>query len=160
MKMETINKMNKKYHTIEDINLDLKKYLPRINSEFDLKFVWLSTNLTAIVGKNFALIIALDHFYADLWYAIRIKNEIVILDCDTYLSMRFDKDDIKGPFLEENVAGASIINDLKIIDNGIPNKWADLLNGDTEWLKDLKKSGQYNKIRLVKDEMDILERYL
>jgi hypothetical protein len=141
------------------INDDISKYMDKINEQYKMKYVKISQLKTAIIGKGFALIIAIDRFDASVSYLSKSDDKIMILLCDNYFAERYDENDRNGLLLGSG-AEVSVINNLKIIDSGLSNKWREVLNGETDWLDNYNKSKWYAVGRLTPDEMKIIKEYI
>lgn len=121
------------------INDDVPMYMKKICEKYHLVCVKISSIKTALVGKKFALIIAIDRFDASVYYLHMEGKEIKIYFCDFYFGQKYDADD-RGNLLEGKGAEIEVRNNLIIIASGLLNKWGNVLSGEKEWLEDYKKS--------------------
>mgnify|MGYP001104582246 CR=1 FL=1 len=121
------------------INDDVPMYMKKICDKYNLACVKVSSIKTALVGGEFALIIALDRFDASVYYLHMEGKEIKIYFCDFYFTQRYDAED-RVNLLAGKGAEIEVRNNLIIIANGLFNKWGNVLSGEKEWLEDYKKS--------------------
>ncbi len=141
------------------INDNIKIYLKDIILDYNMKVVKISPLKTALIKDNFALIISIDRFAADVSFVRRIDNKLEVLPCDSFFAEKFSKEDRKD-LLEGSCAKNIIINDLIIINNGLRSKWSNVLNGDTTWIADYKRSKWYDTYSLRPSENDILDNLI
>ena len=144
----------------EKINDNIKIYLKEIIDKYNMKVAKINNLATALISKNFALVITLDRFDANVSYVLRAKNnELVILLCDNYFAERYDKDDRKN-LIAGDGAEIYIKNSLSVINNGLINKWSDVLEGKYDWIDKFKKSRWYAVKRPNDIEREIISKYI
>ena len=142
------------------INDRVPYYLKDIAERFNIKFVKVDSLCTAAVGKDFIILIFIDRFYVDVSYIRRDKNnQLVVFEAGNYFAEYFDQEDRKN-LLIENHAADIIINELKVINHGLISKWSNVLEGDTKWLKNYRKSEWFDTRRLSQEEENILGKYI
>lgn len=142
------------------INDDIPKYLKDIASQYNMKFVKVSSLKTALVGKDFIILIFIDRFSANVSYIMREdKSELVLFQCDNYFAERYDQEDRRNLVLE-NGAESLVVNNLIVINNGLISKWNNVLKGDIDWLEEYKKSEWFEKINLDQVEEEKLSQYI
>lgn len=141
------------------INDNIPQYMDNICKKYKMKTVKISRLKTAIIGRDFALVLFIDRFDVDISYLYRENEKLVALLCDNYFAEKYDKQD-RINLLTGTGAEILVINDLIIIANGMLNKWYYVLEGKKEWIDDFKKSKWFAYGSISKDEYRILEKYI
>ncbi|MBQ7065581.1 MAG: hypothetical protein IJN92_02060 [Lachnospiraceae bacterium] len=138
------------------INDDLPLYMKYICDKYELVCTKISPLKTALIGKGFALIIAIDRFDAKVIYFYKENNEEKVFLCDNYFAEKYDSND-RINLLEEGECENIIRNNLIIIANGLMNKWENVLKGQTDWIDKYKKSKWFAVERLLPEEVKRIE---
>lgn len=142
------------------LNDEVPIYLDDIIKDFNLNPIKINELKTALVGKNYALIIFIDRFYAGFYYVTRDENKNLIqYNVDSYFTIKFDDEDRQN-LIEEETAKELIINNLIIINQGMRNKWSTVLEGNQDWISDFKKSKWFAVSNLREDEIQILDKLI
>lgn len=143
-----------------ELNDKVPEYLNDIIKNFDLTSIKIGELETALVGEDYALIIFIDKFYAEIDYAMRDKNGALIkYHCDNYFAEQFDDDDRQN-LIEGGTAKELVINNLIIINQGMCNKWSAVLEGNKNWISDFEKSRWFNIARLNDREIEVLDKLI
>lgn len=137
------------------INDKLPQYFERLEGKYKLEFVKISDLKTAIVGKQFALIIAIGRFNVDVFFAYKKNNDIEILQCGNFLAEKYSSEDRQNLLTGEGAENI-IVNNLKVISSGLYSKWGKLLRGDLAWIDDYKKSKWYSHGNFTVEETELL----
>ena len=105
------------------INENMEVYLKDIIKCYNMKVVKISPLKTAMVKSDFALVISVDRFSADVSYLMRDKedNKLKLLLCGNFFAEKFSSEDRKN-LLKEDTAENMVINNLIVINNGLKNK--------------------------------------
>lgn len=140
-------------------NDKVPQYFEFIAQRYDFKFIKISSLKTAIIGNKFAIIIAIERFYVDVYYAIRIEDKKEIFHCGSFLAEKYSSEDRKN-LLTEDGAENLILNNLKVIASGLVSKWEMLLLGDINWLDEFRKSKWYSTVDFSYDECNILWMFI
>ena len=141
------------------INNDVPRYMKKICEKYEIICVKLSPIKTALIGDGYALIISFDRFEAKVSYLQNNGKENILFLCDNYMAEKYNAED-RNNLLEGNGAEILVRNNLIIIANGLESKWHEVLNGDTKWIDDYKKSKWYAVGRLTVEESEIINRYI
>lgn len=141
------------------INDDVAIYMKKILEQYKMDCVKISQLKTAMIGKNFALIVSIDRFYTDILYLTKIDNKFVVLSCGNFFAEKYDANDRKD-LLAGSSAEEQVINELKVTASGLISKWGNVLGGETQWLNDYQESKWYTIGRLTQDEMKIIQGYI
>lgn len=114
-----------------------------------------------MVKSEFALIISVDRFSADVSYLIREKedNNLKLLPCGNFFAEKFTSEDRRN-LLQGDTAENMVINNLIVINNGLKNKWSDVLEGNVSWIADYEKSKWYERVSLNLEEENLLSQYI
>jgi len=131
----------------EDLNNQVPEYFGDIAREFSLEFLKVSPLKTALTKGDFAIIIYIDRFSAGLAYVLRDnKGRNIEYNCDNFFAEKYDAEDRIGLIKDENkTAKEYIINDLIIMRNGLRNKFTYILEGDTTWIEEYRKSEWFSE---------------
>lgn len=126
------------------INENIEIYFKDIIKCYNMKVVKISPLKTAMVKSEFALIVSVDRFSADVSYLIREKedNNLELLPCGNFFAEKFTSEDRRN-LLQGDTAENMVINNLIVINNGLKNKWSDVLEGNVSWIADHEKSKWY-----------------
>ena len=143
------------------INENMEVYLKDIIKCYNMKVVKISPLKTAMVKSDFALVISVDRFSADVSYLMRDKedNKLKLLLCGNFFAEKFSSEDRKN-LLKEDTAENMVINNLIVINNGLKNKWSNVLEGNVSWIADYEKSKWYEKVSLNVEEENLLSQYI
>lgn len=133
------------------INESVPQYFDFVSQKFELNFLKISALKTAIIGNKFAIIISIRRFDVDVFYATRIDGKKEVLQCGNFLAEKYTYEDRQN-LLEGEGAENIILNNLKVIANGLNSKWGELLQGDLSWIEDFKESKWYSVASLTQDE--------
>lgn len=137
-----------------NINDKIPQYMGEIIKKYHLKSFKLSDIKTALVGKNYALIMFVDRFSVDISYLKKEENEYIIYQCNNFFAEKFDDTDRRN-LVKKGDVESTIINNLIIISNGLINKWSDVLEGQCDWIKEYEMSQWYSKQKANDDEKRI-----
>jgi len=141
------------------INDDIPLYMENICKKYKLVCVKISPIKTALVGKDFALIIAIDRFYAVVSYLQHMYGkDIKVYLCDSYFAEKYDAKD-RVNLLSGEGAEYMVRNNIIIIANGLLNKWANVLEGEIDWIEDYKKSKWFSEQKISLREISKIEQY-
>lgn len=140
------------------INNDVPKYMKDVCDKYNLFCVKVSSLKTALVGEKFALVIAIDRFYATVSYLYMEGKNIKKYSCGNYFAEKYDNDD-RINLLAGEGAENIVRNNLIIIANGLSNKWRNVLEGERGWLEDYEKSKWFSVERLLPEEISKIEQY-
>lgn len=140
------------------LNKQIPDYFAEIINKFQLKIVENTEIETALAGKNFAIIITLDRFYAEIDYVHRNENGLKKYRCSSFFAEKYSQED-REDLLAEESAKEIIINNFVVISRGLVSKWQEVLEGKTEWLEQYRKS-EWASISNLRDfEVDKLHQY-
>ncbi|MEG6585189.1 hypothetical protein [Dendrosporobacter sp. 1207_IL3150] len=112
-------------------------------SKYNMKYLLISDNEFALVGRKFALVFLIH--LGDIFIRYINANdhgELDVYNFDSFLFSKFndvDRENIK----KSNTVEEKISNELQIIARGLLNHWHNLLEGDKNWL------GEYLKYPLA-----------
>jgi len=141
----------------EVLNDEIPYYFSDIAEEFSFGFIKINKIETALANNKFALLISLDRFYIVVDYVFRDEHgELIKYNCDSFLAEKYDENDRKN-LLEGKNAKEQIINEFSIARNGLKSKWNKVLNGNTDWFEDFKKSRWFSVSKLTRDEVKSLD---
>lgn len=140
------------------INNDIPLYMEDICKNYKLFCIKISPLKTALIGKRFALIIAIDRFYATVSYLSTEEKTIKVYSCDNYFAEKYDDND-RINLLNGYGAESIVRNNIIIIANGLVNKWTNVLKGEIDWLENYKKSKWFSVERLLPEELEKIEQY-
>ena len=140
------------------INDDIPLYMKNICKRYKLFCIKISPLKTALIGKRFALIIAIDRFYATVSYLYMEEKKIKVYSCDNYFAEKYDDND-RINLLDGEGAERIVRNNIIIIANGLANKWTNVLKGEIDWLENYKKSEWFSMGRLLPEELEKIEQY-
>ena len=144
----------------EKINNMVPSYFEKIITQYDFQSIKVSEVTTALYKNNFALVIGIDRFNADLTYVYRDKdNRIIKLFCDGFFAERYYDPDRKH-LSELSTIKDYIINDLVIICDGMLKTWKNVLEGKQDWISDYKLSEWYGAIVLSGKEREFFDSIL
>ncbi|MEG0411158.1 MAG: hypothetical protein RR538_09395 [Erysipelotrichaceae bacterium] len=143
------------------INESIEIYFKDIIKCYNMKVVKISPLKTAMVQREFALIISVDRFSADVSYLIREKedNNLKLLPCGNFFAEKFTCED-RRDLLQGDTAENMVINNLIVINNGLKNNWSDVLEGNVSWIADYEKSKWYEIVSLNMEEEKLLSQYI
>lgn len=142
------------------INTSIESHFKDIIEGYNMKAVKIGPLKTALIKDNFALIISIDRFSADISYIIRGEDgKLNLLQCGNFFSEKFTSKDRKK-LLKGDSAKNIVINDLIVIHNGLKNEWSHVLEGDVSWIDDYKNSKWYEKVSLNLEEENLLSQYI
>lgn len=142
------------------LNDEIPKYLDDIIKEYKLSVVKINDLETALVGENYAILISIDRFWAEIEYVTRDKNgNLIKYSCNGYFIEKFDDEDREN-LIEEKAAKEIIINNLIIINQGMQSKWSTVLEGNKDWLSDFEKSKRFGVSPLRDYEIKILDKII
>lgn len=137
------------------INDEIPIYMAKLCYEHNLKCVKVSDIKTAIVGKDFSILIAIDRFDIELYYLYKNGDNIIKHPCGSYFAQAYDSKD-REDLLNGEGADVYVRNCIMITAHGLASKWKDVLEGDKKWLDKYKSSSRYAIERLTSDEIDAL----
>lgn len=141
------------------INEEIPQYMNSICEQYKLSCVKIAPLKTALVGKGYAIIIAINRFDVEVSYFLKNDIEHELFLCDNFLTEKFDSNDRKN-LIEGSGADIIVRNNLIIISNGLANKWSDILSGDAKWIENYKKSRWYKVGRLTLEELRKIDEYI
>ncbi|MBD5541507.1 MAG: hypothetical protein HDR00_10035 [Lachnospiraceae bacterium] len=140
------------------INDDIPLYMGNICEKYKLLCIKISPLKTALVGKKFALIVAIDRFDAKVSYLCINGKEIRVYLCDNYFAEKYDEND-RVNLLSGEGAECIVRNNIIIMANGLLNKWRNVLEGERDWLENYKKSKWFSEQKLPLKEIMKIEQY-
>lgn len=141
------------------INEEIPFYMQKISNKYKLYPVKLSALRTALIGKEFAIIIEIERFDARVLYLRRISKTIEIFMCDNFFAEKYDEDDRKG--ISECIDASDFVrNSIIIITNGLLNKWENVLLGENDWLDEYCQSKWFLPYTIDDCELKEIERQL
>lgn len=140
------------------INNDTPQYMKLICENYNLFCMKISPLKTALVGKNYALIIAIDRFDVDVSYWNRRDGKNELYFCNNFFAEKYNAEDRKN-LLEGNGSEIIVRNNLIVIASGLASKWSNVLAGDLNWLDDYKNSRWYESGKLTLEEESILKMH-
>ena len=126
-----------------EMNDKIPLYMKDIMKKYHLKCVKMGDLSTALVGKNFAIILSIDRFSVNASYMKKIQSDYIIFLCNNYWAERFDSDD-RIDLINKDDIESVLINNLIVIANGLMSKWGYVLEGDDNWINEYKKSEWYS----------------
>lgn len=136
----------------EELNDNVPSYLETIINNYQLKVVKLNHIKTALVNKNYALIISMDRFHVDVDYlTMEDGKKMIKYNISNFLAEKYDEKD-RTNLVEGNTAREIIINNLIIINQGLQNKWETILLGGKEWIIKFKQSKWFSEEAIQDDE--------
>lgn len=141
------------------INDEMPTYVKSLCEKYKLFCVKISPLKTAIVGKEFALIITIDRFDTDVFYVYKEGKNMILYSCGNYFAEKYNEED-RVNLLCGSGADILVRNDIIVTTNGLISKWGDVLEGKREWIDKYKKSSRYSVGRLADAEVKKLETYL
>lgn len=141
-----------------NINDHIPMYMNEICREYNLECVKISSLKTALIGDEFALIIAIDRFDIEIYYLNKNNMDMVKYPCGSFFAQAYDSHDRENLMSGEGV-DVYIKNCLLITAKGLASKWKNVLSGDTNWLEKYKSSSYYAKENLNADERMMFEKY-
>lgn len=143
-----------------NLNKEIPKYFSELAEKFSLKFVTISNVKTALIADRYAIVISVDRFSVNLDYIKRdISGELVVLCCGNYFAEKYDSSD-RVNLVSGNGVRETIINNFIVINNGLLNKWVNVLQGSSDWIENFEKSKWYNQRKCVSVEKAAIEKYL
>lgn len=137
------------------INDDIPMYMRELCKEHNLKCVKVSPLETAMVGDEFAILIAVDRFDIEIYYVYKKGSNIIKHPCGSYFAQAYDDKDREN-LLSGEGADAFVRNCILITKHGLSSKWENVLAGDTKWLDKYKRSSRYAIEKLTRDEIDVI----
>lgn len=140
------------------INDDIPLYMENICKKYKLVCTKISPLKTALVGKKFALIIAIDRFDATVSYLHMNDEDVKVYLCDNYFAEKYDAND-RVNLLNGEGAEYIVRNNIIIIANGLLNKWTNVLAGEMSWIENYKKSKWFSEQKLSLREMYEIKQY-
>ena len=138
------------------INDDITEYVSDICLDYNLKCERVSDLKTALLGDKFAIEFGINRFDVDVYYLYFDGNKIVKHSCGNFFARAFDDSDRKN-LISGNGVDVIVRNCLKVTVSGLSSKWRNVLQGDTSWLKDYKKSPYYGMDKLSDEEKYVFE---
>lgn len=138
---------------------DISQYMEEICENYKLVCVKIAPLKVALIGTDFALIIAIDRFYAKVSYLLREIDGYELFLCDSYLAEKYDDSD-RTDLIDGDGADIYIRNNLLIIASGLVNKWKNILSGDKSWIDDYKKSNRYSVGIMSQEELEKINAYM
>lgn len=141
-----------------NINDNIPMYMNEICKEHKLECVKVSPLKTAMIGDEFAIMIAIDRFDIEIYYLYKKDRDKVKYPCGSFFAQAYDSHDREN-LLRGEGADISIKNCLIIAAKGLASKWENVLEGDTKWLEKYKSSSRYAKENLTTDEREVFEKY-
>lgn len=141
------------------INDDIPLYMKNICEKHKLFCTKVSPIKTALIGKKFALIIAIDRFYATIDYLYMDGSEISVYSCGNYFAEKYDASD-RINLLSGESTETILRNNMIVIANGLLNKWENVLEGETDWIESYKKSKWFSVEKVLPKEIEKIEQYL
>ena len=140
----------------EEVNDMVPTYLSEMAEKYGLRFVKIDSIRTALAGKSYALIIAIDRFHVIIRYITRDDSgELIVYEIHNYFCEKFDENDRKEIILSD-VLREKLINKLIVTNRGLINKWDDVWRGEKDWIKSFEKSIWYSTRKANKYELNAL----
>ena len=141
-----------------NINDNIPMYMNEICKEHKLECVKVSPLKTAMIGDEFAIMIAIDRFDIEIYYLYKKDRDKVKYQWGSFFAQAYDSHDREN-LLRGEGADKTIKNCLIIAAKGLASKWENVLEGDTKWLEKYKSSSRYAKENLTTDEREVFEKY-
>lgn len=141
------------------INDEIPTYIKSLCEKYKLLCIKISPLKTAIVGRGFALIIAIDRFDTDIFYVYKEGKNMILYSCGNYFAEKYNQED-RVNLLSGSGADILVRNDIIVTTNGLISKWGDVLEGKREWIDKYKKSSRYSVGRLQDIEINKIEPYI
>lgn len=141
------------------INDDIPLYMKDICEKYKLFCTKISPIKTALIGKKFALIVAIDRFDIGIDYLYMDGSKINVYSCGNYFAEKYDAND-RINLLNGEGADIYVRNDIIINVNGLLNKWGNVLEGKTDWIESYKKSAYFSVVRLLPEEIEKIAQYM
>ena len=136
----------------EELNNSVPSYLETLIINHQLQVVKLNSIKTALVSKEYALIISMDRFYVDVDYiTVDDRKKMVKYPISNFLAEKYDEKD-RVDLIKENTAREIIINNLIVINQGLQNKWRTILLGEKDWIIRFKQSKWFSELDIQDDE--------
>lgn len=143
-----------------ELNKQIPIFLKIIIDEFQLKVIEITEIETALIGSNYAILISIDRFYAEVDYVNRNSaNELKKYRCSSFFAEKYDEKD-RVNLLEEHGAKEMIANNLTVISRGLLSKWRSILEGNVDWLETYKESSWASESYLHDFEIKKLNHYI
>ncbi|WP_167957009.1 hypothetical protein [Anaerosporobacter faecicola] len=137
------------------INDEIPTYMTELCQKHNLKCVKVSELKTAMVGRDFSILIAVDRFDIELYYLYKKGDKMIKHPCGSYFAQAYDSKD-REHLLKGEGADIFVRNCILITEHGLASKWKDVLDGDKNWLDKYKSSSRYATEKLTSDEIDVL----
>ena len=141
-----------------NINDHIPMYMNKICKEYNLVCVKISPLKTAMIGDEFAIMIAIDRFDIEIYYLYKRDPDMGKYPCGSFFAQACDSQD-REDLLSGEGADIYIKNCLLIVARGLASKWENVLKGDTKWLEKYRSSSRYAKENLTADEKEVFEKY-
>ena len=141
-----------------NINDNIPMYMNKICNEYNLVCVKISPLKTAMIGDEFAIMIAIDRFDIEIYYLYKKNSDIGKYPCGSFFAQAYDSQD-REDLLSGEGAEIYIKNCLMIVAKGLASKWENVLEGDKKWLEKYRSSSRYAKEKLTADEKGTFEKY-
>lgn len=139
-----------------NINDNIPMYMNKICKEYNLVCVKISPLKTAMIGDEFAIMIAIDRFDIEIYYLYKRDPDMGKYPCGSFFSQAYDSQD-REDLLSGEGADIYIKNCLLIVARGLASKWENVLKGDTKWLEKYRSSSRYAKENLTADEKEVFD---
>ena len=139
-----------------NINDNIPMYMNKICKEYNLVCVKISPLKTAMIGDEFAIMIAIDRFDIEIYYLYKRDLDMGKYPCGSFFAQAYDSQD-REDLLSGEGADIYIKNCLLIVARGLASKWENVLKGDTKWLEKYRSSSRYAKENLTADEKEVFD---
>lgn len=139
-----------------NINDNIPMYMNKICKEYNLVCVKISPLKTAMIGDEFAIMIAIDRFDIEIYYLYKRDADMGKYPCGSFFAQAYDSQD-REDLLSGEGADIYIKNCLLIVARGLASKWENVLKGDTKWLEKYRSSSRYAKENLTADEKEVFD---
>lgn len=139
-----------------NINDHIPMYMNKICKEYNLVCVKISPLNTAMIGDEFAIMIAIDRFDIEIYYLYKKDPDMGKYPCGSFFAQAYDSQD-REDLLSGEGADIYIKNCLLIVARGLASKWEKVLKGDTKWLEKYRSSSRYAKENLTADEKEVFD---
>jgi hypothetical protein len=102
----------------------------------------------ALVGCQFAILISISQDGVNVYYVMPDKiRKIMTYSCTYFWGKRFDENDRKNLTNSKTMTiYEHIIEELKILAEGLVNHWRNVLSGDKSWITDFENERKIDKI--------------
>ena len=139
-----------------NINDHIPMYMNKICKEYNLVCVKISPLKTAMIGDEFAIMIAIDRFDIEIYYLYKKDPDMGKYPWGSFFAQAYDSQD-REDLLSGEGADIYIKNCLLIVARGLASKWEKVLKGDTKWLEKYRSSSRYAKENLTADEKEVFD---